>query len=134
MSQVLIRKMLETRLGTMSPALATAYENVSFTTTNGTPFQRVNLLPASPDNTSIGDKHFIEQGIFQVTLCYPSNVGPNAAQARAEAVKAHFKRGTTLVDGSQQLVITRTPSIGPAFVDDRYNIPITIVYQADIFL
>lgn len=133
MSQVIIRKILETRLATMS-SLATAYENASYTPVTGTPYQRVNLLPATPDNNTIGDDHYLELGIFQVTLCYPKNTGANAAQARAEAVKAHFNRGLGLSDSGLTLSISRTPNINPAFVDDAfYCIPISIQYHAHIF-
>lgn len=133
MSQVLIRKMLETRLGTMSPALATAYENVSFTPSTGIPYQRVNLLPATPDNPTIGGNYYQEQGLFQVTLCYPKNAGANAAQTRAEAIRAHFERGLSLTDTGVTLTIRRTPRIAPAFVDDAfYCIPVTIEYFSHI--
>lgn len=133
MSQVAIRAALETRLGTMSPPLATAYENKSYTPTTGTPFQRVNLLPASPDNQTLSPDYHLELGLFQVTLCYPKNAGPNDAQARAEAVKTHFARGLSLTEGALTIIITRTPVIAPAFLDDAfYCIPITIQYQCDI--
>lgn len=54
MSIQLIRKALEKRLGALAPALSTAYENSSFTPVNGTPYQRVNLLPATPADLVMG--------------------------------------------------------------------------------
>jgi len=133
MSIQLIRKALEKRLGSMTPALATAFENVAFTPAAGTPYQRVNLLPATPDNATLGDAYYRENGLFQVTLLYPQLAGPAAAEARAEAVRAHFKRGTSITESGVTTLITRTPSIAPALIDgDRYVIPITITYQAEI--
>lgn len=133
MSIQLIRKALEKRLGTLAPALATAYENASFTPVAGTPYQRVNLLPATPDNTTLGDAYYRETGIFQVTLLYPANAGPGTAEARAEAVKAHFKRGTSMTESGVTTLITRTPAIAGGFQDgDRYAVPISITYQAEI--
>lgn len=135
MSQVKIRAAFEKRLATMSPALATAYENVDFVPVTGTPFQRTNLLPAMPDNTTKGASFYREQGLFQVTLCYPLNKGANAAQARAELVKTHFMRGTSMVESGLVVNVTNTPTIAPAFTDgDRYVIPISIYYIADINL
>lgn len=132
MSQVTLRKSLETRLALM-PALATSYENVSYEPVTNTPFQRVNLLPATPDNSTLGDAHYIELGIFQVTLCYPKNTGANAAQARAELVKAHFPRGLGLTEGAITLTISRTPAIAPAYVNEAfYCIPVSIQYHAHI--
>jgi hypothetical protein len=133
MSQVLIRKALEKHLATMSPSLSTANENVNFIPVTGTPYQRINLLPATPDNPTIGGNHYLELGIFQITLCYPMNAGANAAQARAELIKAHFPRVLSLTESTLTLTITRTPAIATAFIDgDRYCIPVSIQYHANI--
>lgn len=134
MSQVIIAKSFEDRLDLM-PALSTAKDNVDFTPVVGVPYQAVNLLPASPDNTTQGATHFKEVGLFQVMLCYPKGAGAGAARARAELVKTQFKRGTTMIESGLRIVIMQTPTISPAFIDgDRYKIPISIFYQCDIFI
>lgn len=133
MSEVLIRKALEKRLNGMTPALATAWENASFTPVTGTPYQRVNLLPATPDNPTIGGNYYLAQGIFQVTLCYPKGGGPSLSAARAEMVKSRFQRALSMTESGVTVTITRTPAIMPAFIDDdRYCIPISIRYHAHI--
>lgn len=126
---------LEKHLNAMSPSIATAWENVSYTPVTGTPYQRVNLLPAEPDNSSQGRHHYREIGLMQVLLNYPVNVGRSAAIARAELLRTQFKRGTTLTESGINVIITQTPTIGGAFVDDDwYRIPVSIFYQSDIFI
>lgn len=134
MSQSAIRKAFEVKLATMSPALSTAYENVDFTPVAGTPYQRANLLPATPENPTLGDSHYLEIGLFQVTLCYPANTGSNTANSRAEAVRAFFPRGLSLTHSGVTLTVTRTPSVSPAFKDDdgRYCLAVSIQYHAHI--
>lgn len=135
MSQVTIRKALEKRLAAMTPALSTAFENVTFTPTAGTPYQRANLLPNTPDNAVQGAAMYFDKGIFQVTLAYPMGSGPNAAETRAQAVRDWFRRGTSLVEGSVTVHVTNTPRISPALIDgDRFCIPVSVPYLAQINL
>lgn len=134
MSDVLIRKAFEKRLALMMPVLATAYENVAYTPVNGTPYQRPVLLPAQPDNATLGDAYHRLVGLFQVGLYYPLGNGPNAAQARAEAIRTQFKRGTSMTESSQTVLVIRTPTISPAqVIDDRYFVAVSIYYQSEIF-
>ncbi len=134
MSDVNIRKAFEKRLALMLPALATQYENVDYTPINGTPYQQTNLLPALPDNASLGDSYYREIGLFQVMLRYPQNTGAGAAEARAEAIRLHFKRGTHITEAGQTVLVLKTPTKSPAFMDaDRYCIPISIYYQSEVF-
>jgi hypothetical protein len=135
MSIIAIRQALETHLATLTPALATAYENKDYVPVTGTPYQRVNLMPAQPDNSTMGQTFYREQGIFQVMLCYPNNQTTLAVQTRAEAIRTLFKRGTTLEQSGLKVHIINTPKIGIGFHDqDRYCIPITIYYLVDIYL
>lgn len=135
MSLAKISIALETHLNALSPALQTALENKKFTPTTGTPYQRVNLLPATPDNSSQGQHHYREIGLMQVMLCYPVGNGRANAIARAELLRTHFKRGLTLTNETLQVIITQTPAIGGAFIDnDWYMVPVSIYYQSDIFI
>ncbi|HEX5539899.1 MAG TPA: DUF4128 domain-containing protein [Methylophilaceae bacterium] len=134
MSDTLTRKAFEKRLALMSPPLATAYENVKYVPVNGTPYQKVNLLPGQPENPTLGDDYYREIGVFQITLRYPIETGPAAAEERAEAVIQHFKRSTSMTESGQTVQVIRTPAKAPAFIDvDRYCIPISIYYRTEIF-
>lgn len=135
MSLVLIRKALEKRLGTLTPAISTAHEGVSFKPVAGIPYQRTQVVPFEPLNPTLGDDHFREQGEFQIYLCYPSNQGLADVTTQAELVKNHFKRGTTLTEGAIEVLITRTPQItGSLPLGDRVVVPVLIKYSVEMFL
>ena len=129
-----IRAALEGRLAAMTPALATQLENVAYTPVSGTPYQTAALLPGVPDNGTLGSAHRFEQGSFLVTLYYPFGAGAGDAQDRAEAVRAQFKRGTSMSSGSTTTVVTRTPAKAQAtYAGDRYVVAVSIPYQAELF-
>ena len=122
MSTSTIRQALEAELITISPAIDTVFENAEYTPVTGTPYQRVFLLFAKPDNAYTG-RRFNQRGYMQVTLHYPEMVGSGTAQARAEAIRSKFKSGakfsTVSIDG--------TPEIGRADNQDgRYVIPVFV--------
>lgn len=134
MSIVNIRIALETRLNAMSPSLATAWEGVPYTPVTGTPYQQVNLLLSDTENPTLGDGMYRVTGFMQVLLCYPPGTGPKAAATRAELIRNQFQRGLGLSSGGIEVLIDRTPSIAPAIIDgDRYRLPVTVYFSADIF-
>ena len=133
MSLPIIRKALELKLAALVPSLATAFENAAFTPVAGTPYQRVNLLPNTPDNSIQGSATYFERGLFQVTLCYPIGTGPSAAETQAQLTRAHFKRGTSMVNSGVTVIVTDTPRVSPAMIDgDRFCISISVPWQAQI--
>lgn len=134
MSIVNIRAALETRLNTISPSIATAWESVPYTPVTGTPYQQVNLAVSDTQNPTLGDGMYRVIGFLQVLLCYPPGTGPKAASARAELIRNQFQRGLGLSSGGTDVLIDRTPTIAPAIIDgDRYRLPVTIYFSADIF-
>lgn len=138
MSQVLIMAALEARLAQVTPTLPTAHENVGFVPAPQTPYQRAALLPGEPVNPAYGDEMYREQGIFQVTLCFPaaggtSPAGAGPARTQAELVRAAFPRGSSFTSGGVTVIVSRTASIGPAFNEaDRFCIPVRVGYFAHI--
>lgn len=133
MSDLLIQAALEKRLGTMSPAISTAYENISFTPVAGAPYQRTALLTATPEDITMGRKLTKFHGLFQVSLHYPYGAGRGGAQARAEAIRAHFKPPMTLTEGAVNVNINDTTRIATGFQDgDRWVVPVTIPWHAYI--
>jgi hypothetical protein len=133
MSLEIVRKALEKRLATLTPSVAIAYENTTFTPVSGVPYIRVNLLPNTPDNSIMGQATYFERGIFQVMACYPLNAGTANAGDKAQAIRNHFKRGVTMVESGVTVIVMDTPKVAPAMIDvDRYSVPISISYQAQI--
>ena len=131
MSLRLIRQAFEKKLALLIPKLPVAYENVQFSPVPNIPYQRVNMLPAMPDNRIQGSANYFERGVFQITLCYPQGVGPGAAEAQSQLLRTHFKRGTALLEAGLTVTITETPRVAPARLEgDRYEIPISVAFQA----
>jgi len=131
-----IKAALEARLVAIASPLPTQWENVVFTPpTDGSPYQHVDILPASPDNPTLGDGFYRELGLMQITLSYPIGGGSGAVYSKAEAIRAWFPRGLSLTSGGITVQIPRTPAIGPKLPSpDRFVLPISVRYYADVFV
>lgn len=135
MSTLSIKQAFETAIAAMTPSLAIAYSNVDYTPTTDTPYQKVHILPATPDNTEQGVKHYREQGFVQVDLNYKLGGGELASLTRAELLQTTFKKGTTLTKDGITINVIATPTIFAGFKDvDRWVTPVRIFYLADISL
>lgn len=133
MTTALIAQALEIKLDAMLPALATAWENTRFTPTVETPYQAPYLLWNAPIDSGFGDGIKRQAGYMQVKLCYPLGVGRATALARAEALRSHFYRGLSLVNGAVTVIIDRTPVIEKGYISgDRYVIDVFVYFFADI--
>lgn len=127
-----VRAALETALNAMSPALSTAWQNVSFTPVAGTAYQRCFLLPANPVNAEMGRRHD-EVGIFQIDLMYPLQGGSSAAETRAELIRTTFYRSATFVSGGVAVVVQTTPHIEQGLPDgDRWKVTVKMQFKAQI--
>lgn len=133
MSLVSIRAALEVALATVlaaAPAVSAAYENVPFTPVSGTPYARVFLLAADPDNPEMG-RFTRDHGFLQVDLCYPLGTGPAAATTRAELIRDTFYRGAAFTSGSITVTVEKTPEIMPAVIEeDRYVVRTRVRFYA----
>lgn len=78
MSKRQIRTAFESRLNawanSQSPAIPTAWENISFTPAK--PYLRAFLVPASTDSIDLEGKHRMYTGIFQVNIVGEPGKGP----------------------------------------------------------
>lgn len=132
MSVLKIRAALETALAAMSPALATAWENTTYTPTAGTPYQRVTMTFAEPVNIEYG-RSFQQGGLFVVTLCYPQGAGPTDAAGRVELLRSTFYRGAAFTADGLTTLVARTPLILAATLEgDRYVVPVQVPFLATI--
>lgn len=131
MTVATIRAALESRLNGMTPTLATAWENVPYSPTTGTPWQQVNLLVNTPVDHAINFDVGEQRGILQVVLYYPEGVGSATAAARAQAVATRFAPPQTLTSGGTKVEILSTAHIGTArAVDEWYAIPVSIPWRS----
>lgn len=132
MSMIKVRAALETAIDAMSPALATAWENVPYTPVPGTPYQSVHLKPTRPDFQEIGP-NYTERGFVQISLFYPLEAGSGAATTRAGLIQTAFYTGRTMTSGGVNTMVSSPPEIGPAMVDgDRFMVPVTIYWRAQV--
>lgn len=125
-----LRAALEVALNAMTPALATAWENVPYSPSPSVPYQRASLIPGTPINDEYGPG-FADQGFFQVSLHWPPGLGAAPADDRALMLRSTFRRGATFTSGSLKVTIMKTPAILPAMTDDdgRYVVPVSIEYR-----
>ena len=132
-----IRKSFEKRLISMPNGLGasnTAFENVKFTPKLDQPYQLTRLVPLPVENPTLGDDYHREVGFYQIVLSYPKGEGVGNITTMAEFVQDYFKRGTTLVEGSDKIIIDRTPQISPVYINDnRAEITIRIRYYSEQF-
>lgn len=133
MSQPTIRAVLESALAGIKPDIDTAWQNVPYTPVTGRAYQAAYLLPAAPENYSMGDGSRQERGLFQVSLMYPPGQGTAAAGARAEMIRVLFHRGASFSKDGITVQIERTPEIADGRADDdRWMVPVKIRYFCNL--
>lgn len=136
MSFVDAKKAIEKKLATLSGVIATAREGMSFTPTVGTPYQRINILKAAPEDLVQGRKITRISGIAQITLFYPTPAatGTTLPDAMAESIKALFKPVQTLTEGSTKVFITNSATITTGYADgDRWVVPVSVKFYFDFY-
>ena len=130
-----IRRAFEKSLVAMPQGLGaanTAYENTTFTPKADFPHQLSRLVPLPVENPTFGDNYNREIGFYQVVLSYPKGKGVGTLATMADMVKDYFKRGTTLVEGSDKIIIDRAPEISSVYINDnRAEITIRIRYYSE---
>lgn len=130
MSDPRIHAALAAHLVALTPALPTAWPNSKFTPPTASPYQEAGIIPARPATRNL-DYGVIDQGLYQVNICYPSGTGTDAAEARAQALRDHFAAGTELPRDGLTVRVTRAPwwtevPMRPGF----YVLAVTIDYEA----
>lgn len=135
MSEVLIRRAFETRLGTFAEAqgLPVSWENVALNPQPTGPYLRCFLLPARATSRTLDRLHRMFTGIFQVDVCMPTNTGPAAADAVITGLESIYLPQVQFVESGLRIVVVEPISRGPAIpVADRFIVPCSIQYRADL--
>jgi hypothetical protein len=134
MSEVAIRRAIEQRLNSMTPALVTAWENATFKPQPSVAYQRVQMVPAIPDNVANMTMFHRLQGLYQVQLMYPLDKGPGDAEGRYEAIKARFPKGLSITQDGVTVTISGTVYRSGASTKDgdRWSLTVRIPYYANI--
>lgn len=114
------------RAGAFFTDALTAYPNATFTKpTASTAWASVFVIPATTAPLSIRDSDEMA-GVFQIDLNYPINSGAGGAQAKADAIRAHFKRGTVL--SGVELGAVSVANLGP--VDGWFRVAVSVAYRS----
>lgn len=134
MSLTAIESALQTALVAASPLMATDWPNVPFDDPGpNAPFQRVSFLHAPPVEDTMDAGYYRQEGILQVVLLYPANVGARPVNMRAQALRDAFPRAASFTADGITVVIDATPDIRPAYRDeDRYCVPVRIRYRCNV--
>lgn len=118
------------RAGAFFTDAVTAMPNAAFTKPAPTvAWASIFNIPANTAAISLSDSDEMP-GVFQIDLNYPLNKGAGAAQAMAQQVRAHFKRGTR-VGGVEIGAVSYVP-LGP--VDGWYRGVVSVEYRAFVGL
>ncbi len=127
-----IRAGLESHLSTLVDVLATEYEGVNFTPINDVPYQSCYVLRGHINDLGLGaDCPTQDNGIFQVTLRFPTGSGSGGAETEALRIVERFKRGTLINKNDKQIRINHTPTLkNLGVLDDRLLVAVSIVYNA----
>ena len=114
------------RSGAFFTDALTAYPNATFTKpAPSVAWASVFVIPATTAPLSIRDSDEMA-GVFQIDLNYPINSGAGGAQTKADAIRAHFKRGTVL--SGVELGTVSVANLGP--VDGWYRVAVSINYRS----
>ena len=132
-----IRKAFEKALIAMPNGLGsanTAFENITFSPQATQPYQLSRLVPLPVENPTLGDNYHREVGFYQVVLSYPKGQGVGALSQMADKLKDYFKRGTTLDEDTDRVIVDRTPEVSPVYINDtRAEITVRVRYFANQF-
>lgn len=114
------------RSGAFFTDALTAYPNAAFAKPSpSVAWASVFVIPATAAALSIRDSDEMA-GVFQIDLNYPLNGGAGAVQSKADAIRAHFKRGTVLT--GVEVGTVSIANLGP--VDGWYRVAVSINYRS----
>lgn len=134
MSLTNIRSALEGAIDGMLPALQSVHQGEGYAPVIGTPYQAIYLLKATPENPTLGDGYYVEQGVLQITLNYPAGEGTAASTSRAEAIRDLLRRGATFSYGGTVVQIDRTPAVTDGEPDEGFiAVIVRAPWHADIY-
>lgn len=114
------------RSGAFFSDALTAYPNAAFAKpAPSVAWASVFNIPSASSPLSLSHSDEMA-GVFQIDLNYPLNGGAGAAQSKADAIRAHFKRGIS-IENVELGTVSALP-VGP--VDGWYRVVISIAYRA----
>ncbi len=131
MSHSDISNALSKRLQSLPDAPPIAFENAPFTTSEGETFLAENFLPGETTGVGVSGSDSLDYvGVYQVDVRTPLDEYKVEANALADSVISHFKRGTVMTfDGQSVVVESATRGNGRAD-SGWWFVPVTINWRA----
>lgn len=129
------KKLVETRLKTISPALPIAWESVLFNPpADGSKYLRCSFQIGTPDDSCVGGSYYRERVTFNVYVLDKLNIGTTGALTTAEAIRDLFHKKYSATEGNTRIHVLQTPHIaGSVVTSDRLVIPISISLTVESF-
>lgn len=127
-----IRGCLQSRaLATPGFPARCAFEGALFSSTVGTPWARLTLMPQMGRPYSVSAGLMRHSGLFQVSVFLPAGGGPGtgAAEAIADAVKARFVAGMKLAQGGETVEIEYAERSQAMVEADWISAPVTVGWR-----
>ena len=129
-----IKRACEKHLAALVPSVVTAYEGVNFDAPSNAMYQRCQFTISQPDDPVFGTGYHRERVQFQVFVVDPLGKGTTNALQRAELIRLHFAKGTTLVEGTTPLHVLTTPQIaGNSVSQGKVIVPVLIDLVAEVY-
>lgn len=114
-------------------SLPTEVENDDFDVPEG-PYRQVFFLWPRAENPTMGDGHYRQRGIMQVSLHYPVGEGSGEADLAGGKYREHYERGLSLTRNGVTTIIDETPEVGSGSKQgDRYVVVVRVRFYADAF-
>lgn len=106
-----------------------AYENKSFTRPSDNYWFELFFIPSRPYQQELGQSGRNRwQGVFQINICVPKNVGKTSINARFNSIVNAFPRGY-ITDGIR---ITSAGRTSARTADDYCFQPVSVYWEADL--
>ena len=128
-----INAALDSRLSSLAGGSPIAWSNTVYKPIKGTLYLKVDNLPSAVEQAGLGNNGLDEyRGIYQVTVFAPAGQGRGIADAKADAIADHFKRGTVLVYNGLSVRLGNV-SRNAGFIDgDRFVVAVSVNYYAHV--
>lgn len=128
-----VKKIVENRLASITPALSIAWEGVNFEPpSDGSKYLKCSFGIKEPDDTCVGGGYYRENIIFYVYVMDKLGIGTGSAYQTAEDIRNLFKLKTTFTEDYVLIRILKTPHIaGSLKTADRLVVPVSVALTVE---
>jgi len=128
-----ISSALDSRLSTLTGSTPVAWQNTVYKPTKTGMYLRPTNLAGATTQAGLGTTGIDQYlGLYQIDIFAQAGKGRNAAEAKADAVANHFKRGTDLLYNGTTVRLGDVSRTNGTIIEDRFLISVTINYMAHV--